>query len=89
MDDFQDKVIKTLDELNKTFEIDIDEKKTPDGAEEEYVTKIVLKGLKNDGADFIEAFCSLFGPIIESMNERNKELVFEEGTGLTVRRVED
>jgi len=73
-----------LDSLNNTFDVVIDEKD-----DNEIVTKITLKNLKNDGSDFLEKFIGMFSPLIEQLSNGEKQVVYEEGSGLKIRRIDD
>lgn len=61
----------------------------PDG--ERMVTRITINRLRDgvDGAAFVERFCELFGPLVEQISDGRRAVVFEEGRGLTVRRVDE
>ena len=86
MEELEQKLQHVLEVMNTTFDIAIDQ--TEEGVEDEKViTKIVLKKLNNDGSDFVEAFCSLFGPVVEQVSNGTKEFVYEEGTGLKIKNI--
>lgn len=84
MDELETKIQAVLDSLNSTFDVAIEDSQDVDS--QKIITKIVLKNLNNDGSDFVESFCSLFGPFIESVSNGEKELVFEENKGLTIKK---
>ena len=85
MGDFEQKVQNILEVLNKSFTITIKETKEDEG--NKVVTKLTLKQAKNDdGAEFLEAFIGFAGPLIEHMSSGERELVYEENKGLTIRR---
>lgn len=84
MEDLENKLQEILNELNHSFEVKIEEQ-----GEDKIITKIVLSEQKNDGSVFLEKFIGLFSPLIEQLTEGKKEVVFEEGTGLTIRRIDD
>ena len=82
--DFEKKVQDILNVLNSTFDIKIDATKNDEG--DQVITKLVLKKPKNDGSEFMEAFIGFVGPLIEHMSSGERELVYEENKGLTIRR---
>lgn len=82
--DLEIKLQEILDKLNETFDIAIKEQ-----GEDEIVTKVVLSNLKNDGSEFLEKFIGLFSPLVEQLTDGQKEVVYEEGTGLTIRRIDE
>lgn len=82
--DLEIKLQEILDKLNETFDVAIKEQ-----GEDEIVTKVVLSNLKNDGSEFLEKFIGLFSPLVEQLTNGQKEVVYEEGTGLTIRRIDD
>jgi len=84
LEDLENKLQEILNELNHSFEVKIEEQ-----GEDKIITKIVLSEQKNDGSVFLEKFIGLFSPLIEQLTEGKKEVVFEEGTGLTIRRIDD
>lgn len=84
MGELETKLQEILDEMNKSFTVEIQ-----DQGEDEIVTKVVLSELKNDGSEFLEKFIGLFSPLVEQMTEGQKEVVYEEGTGLTIRRIDE
>lgn len=87
MDELESKLQKVLESIDSTFDVVIEESENEsDNPDNKIITKIVLKNLKNDGSDFVENFCSLFGPLIEQLSNGEKELVYEEGKGLTIRK---
>ena len=55
------------------------------------VTKVTITDLKQgvDRSAFVERFCELFGPLVEQMSDGRKAVVYEEGRGLTIRRVDE
>ena len=81
MEELEQKLNDVLKEMNKTFEIKIDESNMIN--DENIATKLVISNMNNDGSEFIEKFCSLFGPLITMVNN-NKELVYQEDTGLVI-----
>lgn len=81
MEELENKLNDVLKEMNKTFQIEIDESESIN--DENIATKLVIKNMTNDGSEFIEKFCSLFGPLITMVTE-NKELVYQEDTGLVI-----
>lgn len=83
MSDLEEKLQEVLVSLNDTFDVEIQEQ-----GEDEIITKLVLKNLKSDGSEFLEKFIGFFSPIVEQMTEGKKEVVYEEGTGLTIRRID-
>ena len=82
--DLEIKLQEILDKLNETFDVAIKEQ-----GEDEIVTKVVLSNLKNDGSEFLEKFIGLFSPLVEQLTDGQKEVVYEEGTGLTIRRIDE
>jgi len=68
-----------------------EEKQTDVDDTERMVTRVAITKLKgsSDGADFVESFCSLFGPLVEQMSGGEKALVYEEEHGLAIRRVDE
>lgn len=60
-------------------------------AEEQMVTKVTIAKLQDgvDGSEFVEQFCALFGPLVEQMSNGTKAMVYEEGRGLAIRRVDE
>jgi len=84
MEELFEKLNLTLNSINESFDISIDDKNS-----DEIITKLSIKSLKNDGSDFIEKFCSLFGPLIEQLSDGKKELLYQENTGLVIKRKED
>ena len=84
MGDLEVKLQEILDKLNETFDVAIKEQ-----GEDEIVTKVVLSNLKNDGSEFLEKFIGLFSPLVEQLTDGQKEVVYEEGTGLTIRRIDE
>jgi hypothetical protein len=84
VEDLEIKLQEILDELNKSFSVTIEDK-----GEDEIVTKVVLSELKNDGSMFLEKFIGLFSPLVEQLTEGQKEVVYEEGTGLAIRRIDE
>lgn len=84
MEDLESKLQEILDSLNNTFDVVIDEKD-----DNEIVTKITLKNLKNDGSEFLEKFIGMFSPLIEQLSNGEKQVVYEEGSGLKIRRIDD
>jgi len=82
--DLEVKLQEILDKLNETFDVSIE-----DQGEDEIVTKVVLSNQKNDGSEFLEKFIGLFSPLVEQLTEGQKEVVYEEGTGLTIRRIDE
>ena len=81
MEELENKLNDVLKEMNKTFQIEIDQSESIN--DENIATKLVIKDMTNDGSEFIEKFCSLFGPLITMVTE-NKELVYQEDTGLVI-----
>ena len=81
MEELENKLNDVLKEMNKTFQIEIDQSESIN--DENIATKLVIKNMTNDGSEFIEKFCSLFGPLITMVTE-NKELVYQEDTGLVI-----
>jgi hypothetical protein len=81
LEELENKLNDVLKEMNKTFQIEIDESESIN--DENIATKLVIKNMTNDGSEFIEKFCSLFGPLITMVTE-NKELVYQEDTGLVI-----
>jgi hypothetical protein len=81
LEELENKLNDVLKEMNKTFQIEIDESESIN--DENIATKLVIKNITNDGSEFIEKFCSLFGPLITMVTE-NKELVYQEDTGLVI-----
>ena len=73
MGDLEIKLQEILDKLNETFDVAIKEQ-----GEDEIVTKVVLSNL-----------IGLFSPLVEQLTDGQKEVVYEEGTGLTIRRIDD
>jgi len=84
MNELEKKLQEILVSMNDTFDIEINEKD-----DEDIVLKITLNNLKNDGSEFLEKFISVFSPLIEQITNNEKQVVFEEGTGLVIRRVND
>ena len=84
MEELEVKLQEVLDALNNTFDVEIEEKN-----EDEIVTKIVLKNLKSDGSDFLEKFIGMFSPLVEQFSNGEKQVVYEEGNGLKIRRITD
>lgn len=84
MEELEVKIQDVLDSVNETFDVAIEDSQDVDS--QKIITKIVLKNIKNDGSDFVEKFCSLFGPFIETVSNGEKELVFEEEKGLTIKK---
>jgi len=81
LEELENKLNDVLKEMNKTFQIEIDQSESIN--DENIATKLVIKNMTNDGSEFIEKFCSLFGPLITMVTE-NKELVYQEDTGLVI-----
>ncbi len=73
----------------KAAEVEAKQSVTTD--EEQMVTKVTITGVRDgiDGAAFVESFCSLFGPLVEQMSNGTKAMVYEEGRGLAIRRVDE
>lgn len=84
MNELEQKLADVLESINTTFGVEIAEKRGED--DDTVVTKLTLRGLTGDGSEFIEKFCALFGPLIEQASDGERELVFEEERGLTVKR---
>ena len=84
MNELEKKLQEILLSMNETFDISIDEKD-----EDDVVLKITLSNLKNDGSEFLEKFIGVFSPLIEQITNGEKQVVYEEGTGLVIRRVND
>lgn len=84
MNELEKKLQEILQSMNDTFDISIDEKD-----EDDVVLKITLSDLKNDGSMFLEKFIGVFSPLIEQITNGEKQVVYEEGTGLVIRRVND
>jgi len=82
--DLEVKLQEILDKMNESFDVTIEDK-----GEDEIVTKVVLSNLKNDGSEFLEKFIGLFSPLVEQLTDGQKEVVYEEGTGLTIRRIDE
>ena len=80
MEDLESKLQEILDSLNNTFDVVIDEKDD---------NEIALKNLKNDGSEFLEKFIGMFSPLIEQLSNGEKQVVYEEGSGLKIRRIDD
>jgi hypothetical protein len=83
MSDLEEKLQEILVSLNNTFDVEIQEQ-----GDDEIITQLILKNLKNDGSEFLEKFIGFFSPIVEQMTDGKKEVVYEEGTGLTIRRID-
>ncbi len=83
MSDLEEKLQEILISLNNTFDVEIQEQ-----GDDEIITQLILKNLKNDGSEFLEKFIGFFSPIVEQMTDGKKEVVYEEGTGLTIRRID-
>ena len=81
MDELEKKLKEVLDNMNNTFEY------SPEMDENENVTKITVE-MKNDGSEFLEAFISLFGPLINTYSKGKKEIVFEENYGLNIKNID-
>jgi hypothetical protein len=86
MGELDKKLQEVLESLNKTFDIEIQ-----DQGDDEIITKLIIRRKKpnNDGAEFLEKFLGFFGPIVEQISDGEKEVVYEEGTGLTIRRINE
>lgn len=84
MDELEKKINDVLDSINSTFDVVVSD--SDDSNDEKIVTKISLENMKNDGSDFVEKFCSLFGPLIEQVSEGKSELVYQEDTGLIIKK---
>lgn len=82
MDDLEKKLQEILDSMNQTFDIHITEQ-----GEDTIITKLTIDNIKKDGSEFLEKFIGFFSPIVEQMTDGEKEVVYEEGTGLTIRRI--
>jgi len=82
LDDLEKKLQEILDSMNQTFNIKITEQ-----GKDTIITKLTMDSMKNDGSDFLEKFIGFFSPIVEQMTDGEKEVVYEEGTGLTIRRI--
>ena len=78
--ELKERVAAVLSELNATFNVEV---AAVDGGA---VTKVVLNGLKDekDGSEFVERFCELFGPLVETLSDGAECVVFEEETGLVL-----
>lgn len=80
MSELEEKVSEVLNSFNETFDMEIEQ-------DNDIVTNIKINELKNDGAEFIDKFCSLFGPLITQLSANQKEIVFEETTGLVIKNI--
>ena len=69
--------------MNATFNISIEDISDIDG--EQIANKLLISDINNDGSDFLEAFCSLFGPLITLITKEEKELVYQLDTGLVIQ----
>jgi hypothetical protein len=77
LEELENKLNDVLKEMNKTFQIEIDQSESIN--DENIATKLVIKDMTNDGSEFIEKFCSLFGPLISMVTEEKKELYMQGG----------
>ena len=83
MNELEDKLKDVLNQLNKSFTIQVDDIEDNDG--EQIAQKLIVSETKNDASDFLESFCSLFGPLITMVTNEEKELVYQEDTGLVIQ----
>jgi len=82
VENLETKLQEILTCLNNTFNINIEETN-----DKEEITKITLNELKNDGSELLEKFLGLFGPVLEQITNGEKNIVYEEGTGLAIRNI--
>ena len=83
MNDIENKLKDVLKTMNESFKIEVTDSEDVDG--EQLAQKLVISETKNDCADFLESFCSLFGPLITAITNEEKELVYQEDTGLVIQ----
>ena len=80
MNELEQKLGEILDLINDTFDVTI-----ADRLDDNVVTKLTITGVKNDGSEFLEKFGALFGPLVEQASNGQRELVYEEERGLTIK----
>lgn len=83
MNELEDKLKKVLSDMNTSFKIEVGETTNNDG--EQIAQKLTIAETNNDGSEFLESFCSLFGPLITMVTNEEKELVYQEDTGLVIQ----
>lgn len=83
MNELEDKLKKVLSDMNASFKIEVGETTNNDG--EQIAQKLTIAETNNDGSEFLESFCSLFGPLITMVTNEEKELVYQEDTGLVIQ----
>ena len=83
MDELLIKMNEIVKSLNKTFEID---PVIVEDGDEEIVSGLKIKSLKNDGKDFIENLFDLISAVIENSSEY--ELAYKQEEGLVIVKKE-
>lgn len=83
MDELLIKMNEIVKSLNETFEID---PVIVEDGDEEIVSGLKIKSLKNDGKDFIENLFELISAVIENSSEY--ELAYKQEEGLVIVKKE-
>ena len=83
MNELEEKLKKVLTDMNASFKIEVGD--VDDIGDEQIAQKLIITETKDDGANFLESFCSLFGPLITMITNEEKELVYQEDTGLVIQ----
>lgn len=78
--------VKRIAELLKTFNLTFDfEAKVIEEEEEESSVELRIKGLKNDGADFIRILHETFNDIVQ-VSSSEHEVIYHPAKGLAVAK---
>jgi len=83
MNELEEKLRNVLEKMNSSFNIEVGDIINED--DEMIAQKLTIAETKNDGSEFLESFCSLFGPLITMVTNEEKELVYQEDTGLVIQ----
>lgn len=83
MNDIENKLKEVLKAMNDSFKIEVTVSEDID--DEQIAHRLIISEKKNDCEAFLESFCSLFGPLITAITNEEKELVYQEDTGLVIQ----
>ena len=83
MNDIENKLKEVLKSMNDSFKIEVTVSEDID--DEQIAHRLIISEKKNDCEAFLESFCSLFGPLITAITNEEKELVYQEDTGLVIQ----
>jgi len=83
LNDIENKLKEVLKAMNDSFKIEVTVSEDID--DEQIAHRLIISEKKNDCEAFLESFCSLFGPLITAITNEEKELVYQEDTGLVIQ----